>query len=184
MAAYILDDSDVAILKEMLAAYKNRRTTPPRYPAEEPDPTAPETYIALTPTTGIPASFGLDITGTGTGMSTAVGAGLGEAECNIYRVLDIGGIKELEDTGLTETVINLSTTDIDGSTVISINRDKFGDWLTNGVGGGSADSAEMIRLTGDSSGDLLDGYIQIWNPITHQWSDGEQVWVVDANDPP
>lgn len=44
------------------------------------------------------------------------------------------------------------------------------------------DTSYLVRLTGDEPGiaGFLDGYLQIWDPATLQFVDGERVFIVDA----
>jgi hypothetical protein len=39
---------------------------------------------------------------------------------------------------------------------------------------------EVVRLTGERSGQLLGGYVQRWDPTTRQWVDRQACWVIDA----
>jgi hypothetical protein len=130
-----LSEADEAALKELLDAYRGRglntRGRSPGYPLD--DGSAPEVYVAKTPTGGIPA---LDEPGVGTGTS-AEGAVPGSAECVVYRVLGLPDSPVLyEITGVSRVVYNLANAAVGGDRLVHVFRDKWGQWW---VAGGLAD---------------------------------------------
>lgn len=94
---------------------------------------SPEIYIVKTPTDGIPA---MSKTGYGTGSGTSEyffeGDLPGSAECQVYKIdTDSGALVEVD--GLTKTVYNINYTKIRGRTFVTINRDKYGVWIPDGI---------------------------------------------------
>lgn len=92
-------------------------------------PQAPEVYIALVPSGGIPACEGT--TGTG-GPNFEAGDVPGYADCGIYRL--VNGI--IYYTRQTKRVYNLSG-DVITQQWITVKRDKFGQWFADTGGGAS-----------------------------------------------
>src|SRR5882757_5232605 len=97
---YGLTETDVKVLKGLLEAHRGRqRNNSGRAPVELDDQPAPDTYVALTPSGGIPALdpsyFG---TGGSVGTGTAVGEGdlPGSADCDIYQLVTYGIVRQLE----------------------------------------------------------------------------------------
>jgi hypothetical protein len=82
----------------------------------------PETYIILTPGSGIPARVGIIP---------------GVAECQIYRLAERpGGLMYLDLVfGLTKPIYNLSLEVLPGNDYLPATRDKFGSWLATCCGG-------------------------------------------------
>lgn len=124
--AYVLSEADVILLRE-LAQERRKQVTGllrPRMP--EPDPTAPETYIARTPATGIEALQ------EATGVSTLDTPGW--ASCDIYRIIGEGDDARLHEVGagLSKIVYNLSHERIGGRRWAVVSRDKFGRWIIAG----------------------------------------------------
>lgn len=133
MAIPVLDADDIKLLKEMATAFKGGRSNSPSRTSDvTDDPQAPDVYIAYPQeTTGIPALQ--DAVGTGTGTAPEEGDIPGSGLCDIYRISGT----EILDVGLSQTVYNLSDSDVPQGWLTVI-RDKFGDWLLVSGGGGLA----------------------------------------------
>ncbi len=114
---YYLSESDLAVLKEMLAWYKRQPgNTQNRHgdsSIDFADHPAPEVYVAFTPLAGIPA---------------LVDATPGSATCDIYRILN--GVLVPAGSPLQRTVYNISQTTVVGGTYVKVERDKWGSWVT------------------------------------------------------
>ncbi len=99
MPLLFLSDKDRDLIQGILDKSGNTRVNTPSRPQQErsytegQDHQAPETYIALAPTGGIPA---ID------------GATPGSAECDIYKILE----GDLVEAGFTKLIYNLSPRDI------------------------------------------------------------------------
>jgi len=139
MPLFALSDSDVAVLKGVLADVNDlRENTPSRPPqerayAEAEDHQAPETYIAYPQTSaGIPA-----LSGTTPGKAT----------CDIWKIVD----DDLIDGGFFKDVYNLSDETIT-QRYISITRTKFGYWIVEPSGGGGSVRLGVIKAyAGDNT---------------------------------
>lgn len=94
---------------------------------------APETYVALTPSTGIPALNRSGTTGTDTPDPDALDDVPGSAQCNVYRCYSVLGVRRLRRVGqLKRTVLNLGPLALAGNVFVLITRDKFGTWYALG----------------------------------------------------
>lgn len=157
---YGLTKADVDFLKELKRAYGGGRQNPPSsrlgYDIFDDSPQAPEVYIALVPSGGIPANEGDPelLPGTGTELDLNQGDTPGSATCQIYRI--IGGV--LYSCDFSKVVYNLSASAIDEQWITVI-RDKFGNWIAQ-TGGGSdcADRNEvwMISMSNGVEGGTFD----------------------------
>lgn len=126
MPYIFLTDSDHAALREMLRERQGGRVNAPnrqpsRLAEEQSGHQAPEVYIALTPTDGIPAR---------------VGTTPGSAECVIQHIDSTGDLAEV--ASFAQPVYNVSTSAVAGDEYISVKRDKYGTWLADTGGGGAA----------------------------------------------
>lgn len=143
---YYLTERDRKRLDDLLDRFQRQVVNTTGRPGPPPDDhTAPEVYIALTPSDGLPGLG--EETGTGTGTAEgegATGTGSeqtectttpGSAQCYIYRILQdpteptCGPSLQLVDV-FPKTVYNVYTEDIPGNTYIVVWRDKFGSWVT------------------------------------------------------
>ncbi len=132
---YVLTAEERDALAWLVADYRRRFGLGPHgRKGEEPpeDPTAPEVYVAFTPSGGIPARSG-----------TTPGSVL----CDVHKVY--GGV--LTDAGFERLVFNLNADAVDGSAYVKISRDKFGVWW--------ADSAEGEPGTGTGTDTFARGFI-------------------------
>jgi hypothetical protein len=111
---------DLALLREMVREFRQRREPSWFGPPLSEDPEAPDTYAALTPAAGIPA---------------LAGAVPGSASCAVYQVVrDAGTSPALLRAGeLSEAVYNLGATAVPGNAYVPVHRDKFGTWLVQAV---------------------------------------------------
>lgn len=154
---YLLSSGDVAILKEMVEAYKGRNhNTRNRGWWWDPPPMAPEIYIARTPHGGI--SGYVETAGTGTG-SVELRDSVPNGNCEIFRITPSGSSFYPEIVGTTQRVFNLSTTALLGDRWVQVYRDKFGTWLFDplavfGSGGSSGGTG-----SGSTARDVVIGCI-------------------------
>ncbi len=130
-------NDDIVTLKLMAREQAQTwRNTVRRPPTVTPYQGAPDVYVALTPSSGIPPLVKDTTIGTGTG-SFEPGDHAGWAYCNLYEIALGGspvGSATADNTiyglgGSSIKVYNLSTTAIPGDTWIQVNRDKGGNWL-------------------------------------------------------
>jgi hypothetical protein len=188
---YFLTEADRKALAELVLSQRGRvRSTTGRPNVPEEESFAPETYIAKTPPEGIPAAT--EPVGTGSGELLP-----GSAACNIYKVVYDEGTPTLQSIGIERTVLNLSVTsvetgtgeetgDIAGDIWIPVARDKFGDWLALGVGGGGAGGTSEVSpvivtsLTPNASG-YYPGLLSTYLTESNAWSDATEIWIIDGN---
>lgn len=144
-----LTDDDVEVLKQILHWFRSRQLTTTQRPAVsvesvhvDPNST-PETYLALTPFTGI---YGPDRTGP----SESDPYEFQSAECEVYQLLESGLLAKVD--GLTKRVYNISLDPITGSTLVDIRRDKWGTWFATGGTG-----VQPPTGTGTGTGTGTDG---------------------------
>lgn len=109
---YVLTEERRRQFEEMLSWFQQNRTRLGSANFEEQDYLTPETYLARTPITGIPAMSGVTP---------------GSATCTIYTLSPTTGTLVKID-GLTFTVYNFSDVTITGSVFVLITREKFGVW--------------------------------------------------------
>lgn len=113
---------------------------------------APETYVALVPSGGIPAATN---SADGATLDFSQGDKPGQADCEIYKVVN-GGLESIEQN---KPVHNLTATAISQSW-ITATRDKFGNWFAvTGGGGSSCDPRNeiwQIFIIGDPLGGSFD----------------------------
>ncbi len=129
---FFLTEADVKFLRQLKTEHENRRlNTPNRFFFQEPDPTAPEVHVALSPHGGIPGVS--TEPGTGTPGTAASFDRPGSASCKIFQL--VGG--NLKYAGFKETVNNLSTSAVPAFNWVQIKRDKFGDWWVEAPATGS-----------------------------------------------
>lgn len=144
---YGLSESDVKLVRELLAFWKTRIKNTSGRANNEMDlkeQAAPEVYVAKTGEAGIGAFEGASGTGTGTGTANAVPS----AACVIYQLHPTS--EYLLSKVITRTIYNLSSSAIDGNTYIIVARDKFGVWWALGVG--ATGSADVTTGTGTGTG--------------------------------
>lgn len=165
---YMLSEDDRAWMQKVIQDYVDRLGNPTGRPdtTNEP-PQAPETYIALTPSTGIPAIDQSGTTGTGT-VSYALDDVPGSAVCRIYRLIR-GTFRRV---GPTKLVYNLSRSALPGNAWILVTRDKFGTWIipccpeddttvdtdaATGTGTGTVGCVGVVYSLPRESWDCIDG---------------------------
>lgn len=142
-----LTDSDIAVLRLLVADYRARvRNTTGRPAPEDEGYLPPEVYVAKTPAGGIGPVVNEDMTGTGTGTGTADEPGY--ADLDIWRLLrDTDNRWKLRRaTAGRKRVYNLGTSSVSGDTWVLVLRDKHGQWYVSTGGGGS--NRRLARLTG------------------------------------
>lgn len=109
--------AQVKLINELIRAHRNAQGRLGRPREAVDDHQAPETYIALTPTGGIPAR-------TGTTP--------GQAECNVFQAEMNGTTRRLRQVpGLTRVVLNIQDQKIPGNKYVETTRDKYGEWLAS-----------------------------------------------------
>lgn len=141
MAAWLLNDADREVIKELIRQARVDGQTPTlRSQIDENTQTAPEVYIAFTPSGGIPAR---------------VGVIPGSADCTVYRLqIDTtGNSYSLADTGNTKTVYNLNTL-VTGSSWVIVGREKFGSWFV--IASTIASSGATVTVE-DNHGNTVSG---------------------------
>ena len=143
MALRDFSEADWAVLKQVVTAVKSGRITTIGRPESErawvdgADHQAPETYVAKTPSGGIPAL-----------TEASPDEQPGSATCSIYLIREdsITGVAELvRVTNLDKIVYNLTTDDIAGDTWITVTRTKFGKWMAM-VSGASICNEVRFRI--------------------------------------
>lgn len=139
--AYVLSQSDVERLREVVRQVLGERMSNPVVSRRQDRSAAPEVYVARTPTGGI-AALQSDV-GTGTGDPSLDQPG--SAECEIYQIVPAEASGDspsmMPVDGLTQTVYNLSGSDVAGNAWVLVFREKFGSWVAAPVstGGGGID---------------------------------------------
>lgn len=124
-------EADLHVMRDLLAWWRRQPgNVPGKRGPERPPPKAPDVYVALTPSAGIPPLT--DVPGTG----TLVHEEPGSASCAIYRLDDDTG-ELFAAVDVTRTVYNLAESAIDGGIFIPVWRDKWGAWLAQPSGDGS-----------------------------------------------
>lgn len=143
--AYYLNESDRKAISEMLAKSKGRSVNTPRGAPGDDTEYAPEVYVVLTPSGGIPA-MGAARPGTG-----STGDDPGSAECRVYQLISTGLIY----CGFSVLVYNLSDTAVRGNDWYVATRDKFGTWYVppgiSSSGGGGSGSLTVTTVDGSPS---------------------------------
>lgn len=135
---HVLSDSDVAVLKEVIASVRQRRANEGRGGSQgagarldQALEQAPEVHVCRVPAGGIPA-LTLEV-GTGSGVQDVPGS----AVCEFYHLqpTGAGGARELRRIpGLSRRVYNLDTRAISGGTWVLAHRSKAGHWYAGQVG--------------------------------------------------
>lgn len=132
--ASILSDSDIVILKALInksdSLLNNGVSRSDGEFQAGQDQSAPDVYVALPPSTGIPACAFV-------GTSPGVGDQPGYADCQIFQLLHVyPSAPQLISTGVaSQRVYNLSSTDIPGDSWLTVQRTKDGVWLPVTGGG-------------------------------------------------
>lgn len=130
---YGLTSADVAKLRRLIEFAEKQGFNFGRATRPEDDPTAPETYVALVPTDGIPGRDGLTP---------------GSAECQLFVVRNRTAEPQLGQIGKIVTVFNVSTEAIEAEGTadlyIPVTRDKFGTWLATSKDAPTPPSGQSI----------------------------------------
>ncbi len=172
MPIVTFSEADLELLRRIVAREKSRPAAAGLGRGRDTyddDIQTPDVYVARAPANGIGA-IETNTAGTGTGSGTGTGTigggdGLiddvpGYGECEVYRIIQSrdGGTPILRPVhGLTRTVYNLSSSEIEGYSWITAIRDKFGKWYAVPAaagGGGGRDkwiSLPWIREYGVSA---------------------------------
>jgi hypothetical protein len=151
----VLSDAMFAELVEVLRVNRGglvQAASAPRRAAEEPLPYSPEVVVVRTPAGGIPAlspgpgTGTFSGTGTGTGTYEAGDDQPGQAECQVYQLIDLHGEptrpRLVEVDGLTLTVYNASELAISGSVWVTVKQDRWGSWWADGIPYRAAETQE------------------------------------------
>lgn len=141
-----LSEDDLRILQRVIDRERRQIINAPALTSTErwdqgEDHQAPEVYVALPPSGGIPASTVTPISGDVPGS----------ADCTIYQVLIESGTPRLRPiTGLTKKVYNITDTAV-SRVWTPVSRDKFGRWiaLAGGGGGGGPNIIQFQIVTAD-----------------------------------
>lgn len=164
---YGLNNADVALLRELIRDYRDRRiNSPSRGRADHGfDDTSEghqstDVYVCQVPPGGIPALT----LGAGTAADTP-----GKATCDIYRINDDQELVALQN--VSKMVYNVATIDIT-SDWASVHKTKGGKWLVAaGVGqttgtGTITDTDELVKATAnDIQADYLANKLQYFSPF-------------------
>lgn len=138
---YYLSESDRKTLKDLMTYVKSLRPTQNTrtHPHQDDQPSS-EIYIAETSAAGITALDELGTgTGTGTGSLSQGDAVPGTGVCNIFQIVDDHvNPPRLKPCLFSVNVYNLTTTEIPGHVLVTVERDKFGSWVVSGASAGSA----------------------------------------------
>lgn len=175
----VISDDDWNVLKRIVEANRNILQNTPNRPStnsqnqDGDDSMAPEVYIALPPSGGIPG-LASAASGSGTDNPPTEGDQPGTAICNVYRVA--GGKLKLVP-GLTKTVHNLSESEIDQDWIL-IERDKFGTWCPT-----SSSLSPLSIKRGKLSSPLYSGSrvspsissLSVWTFDGVDWNDTDQL---------
>lgn len=131
---YGFTEKDIAILRDIIQKVKSTSSTPRRnfYPNDYIEGVYYESFLVRTPENGIPALSVGDITGTGD--EAPFDDVPGEAECDIYRVLKIDGVTQIEKTPKTVVVYNFSQLAIPGSDWVVVSKDPWGTYYATNAG--------------------------------------------------
>ncbi len=113
---FLLNDSDRALIQNVLRLSRSRRVNVPQHSQQVPSSQSPELYVAKSPASGIPAR---------------VGTRPGSATCEIYRLSDTDDPLEvdLEDALFQVTVYNVTACPVTRDDYLLTWRDKFGKWV-------------------------------------------------------
>lgn len=177
---YVLTESDVAVLRELVD--RERRRPPARTRGasqEEPDSFAPEVYVVRSPAGGIP---GLSEEVVGTSSYELLDDTLTGVECEVYRLNYNTDQMETSGAG-TILVHNLSLFDVEGDTWTLVARDKFGSWFVIGSGADSGGGGpgpgpgggpcELAKLHKSDCVLVTDGDQEVglkWNSGSSRWT--------------
>lgn len=141
---YVLSESDLAVLKRMVEWYRRTSGVEGSRDEDLPPSQAPESYVAKTPTDGIPARSGTTP---------------GSVRCDLYRLTrtDTGtaGDYELTDMHATRLVLNLRAAVVEDE-YVPITRLKGGQWVVVSGGGEEEDTGTG---TGTDCVSELDGVV-------------------------
>lgn len=151
---YGLTGADLDVIKALVRDYRNGPTRGRGYDGrvDHEEQQAPEVYVALTPSGGIPALAASSVVDTGTGQADEHnGDAPGYAECAAYRVLPpadgTDGAELWEVPGLSFRVHNASGSDVAGDSWVLVVRDKGGVWWAVTGGGGGSEASFLVLLT-------------------------------------
>lgn len=139
--AYVLSESDVRVLRDLLRRDERQILSPRNRPSalELEEELFPEVYVILTPSDGIDAYSGGDVP---------------SAVCQVWRLIRSGSNDLLERVdGLTREVYNLSGMAVAGSARGLAARDKFGQWYV--IGAPCVFRAPPVTGTGTGTGTSL-----------------------------
>lgn len=157
----VISEEDWAILRKVVELNRNIVQNSTNRPNTQfldgDDSMAPEVYIALPPSGGIPALDSITV-GTSSDNPPAEGDRPGHAVCNIYQIVD-GELKLI--SGITRTVYNLSESEIAQDWIL-IQRDKFGRWLpSQGGSGGTGVQTIRFRITDPANCELCTSIAEV-----------------------
>ncbi len=185
MALRVLTESDVLVLKEIVARVRGSLTNPQSRPGFELEGhQAPEVYIARTPEDGIDGIT--EESGSSSGSIAGAGDAPGCADCDIYRIVNDGSEcgSLVPVSSLFKRVYNLSSTAIAGDTWVQVHRDKYGHWLAiTGGGGEGFPETRFVKcvVTTPTAGGLFDALLMDENADGTLTVTATQVWIREGN---
>lgn len=132
MPIYFLTEQQVKALDRFIAAEKRKPAPTGRQWEEGEDYLPPETYLARTPSSGIPRL----VEDTGTAFSDDQP---GFADCNIYQIHggDSTSPRLVRVSNFTQRVFNIRASAVLGDIWVLVTRDKYGNWYVAETGSGS-----------------------------------------------
>lgn len=147
---YLLSESDLGVLRQLLEEHRNQSLTTINRPAIELETTeAPEVYVVLAPFGGIPARVGL-IPGVA-------------SNCTVYNGTYVGSTLHIQAAGFGHPLVyNLSLTAVAAGSYPLAVRDKWGTWFVGGDG--SSSSSGVVIVDGD--GILIEGSANCTNNLS------------------
>lgn len=192
-----LTDSDLAVIRSLVEQSRSMvQNTTNRPAVEELDYPSTDCYVAKA-VDGIPGLLKeLNPAGTGTAAGNQ-GDMPGEADCDIYHMIDVSGVPTLIDMDFQKTVYNLSDDDVAAGEWVVVVKDKSGRWLA--VQPAGATETKWVKVLcillgtggypgldsdfpGDSdvTGDVSPGVVTVTPDDITQFRVGMQLLAVDS----
>lgn len=167
MPLNVLTDDDLKILKLLIQQQKDTRVGTPtgdRTGGLDNDYQPPEVYIAVPPSTGIPALRSGSQSGTDVVTTPLAGDIPGVASCTIFSI--INGV--MQKTSITQQVYNLSYSKITQAWIL-VKRDKFGKWVVSPPSSAIRRGKLATTLTTGSRNFVNTAELELWDFDGTQW---------------
>lgn len=161
MPLYVLNQTEIDILKEVIADWRRRHTRTWTAPPDEVFGQSPSVYVAWPPENGIPALTVVGDVGPDGGRDQP-----GSAECDIYRIDNLASTPDLQAVSdLTKVVYNLTESDIPRRW-IAVQRTAFGQWV-------ALLSDPMVlrwgKLDAEMAAGATNGTVSLWQKTDGGW---------------